>query len=180
VATLLVGIGVWMVVAGWPMETPAQLVLMDLAQLPMAAAVLVAIVEMTYGRRLWVGSPRRFVTVFGPGAGLVLAGLVMMVVAFVAPARHLVGTAHLLVWTGLGIAFVYLAVDSVQRDIRGSRPALQPVDADEYDELLSDDDELWDDPDDDAANVDAPPPSHRARQLLDEGPAPDDGTARPA
>ena len=67
-ALVLVVIGMWMVVAGWPMETPGQLALMDLAQLPMSAAVLVAIVQMTVERRLWRREPRvRFAAVFAYG-----------------------------------------------------------------------------------------------------------------
>lgn len=148
-ALVLVVIGMWMVVAGWPMETPGQLALMDLAQLPMSAAVLVAIVQMTVERRLWRREPRvRFAAVFAPGAVLFLVGLVMLVVAFALPARDLVGPAQLLIWSGLGLAFVYLAVDSVRRELSVSKPLLvrapgdlddDPDDADDSHDDLGDD-----------------------------------------
>lgn len=150
IAVLLVAVGMWLVVAGWPMETPAQVAMLDLAQLPMSAAVLVAIVEMTYERRLWLRRPRGFAAVFAPGAVLLLGGVVMLLVAFGRPARHLVGPAQLLIWTGLGIAFLYLAVDSVRRELRFARTESEHLDEDEQD---LDDRWLTDDDEDDDADV---------------------------
>lgn len=174
IALLLVGLGIWMIVAGWPLETPRQIALMDLSQLPMSAAVLVAIVEMIWERQPW--RRRRaagFAAVFAPGAILLLTGLVMMVVAFALPARHLTGAAQLLIWTGLGIAFCYLAVDSVRRELREARPQLEPLDDDELDDLWDDLEDGDDDPD--GGDDDDGYGSYRARPLFDpnqDGPGP--------
>ncbi len=174
VAVAFVGIGIWMIVAGWPLQTPAQETLLDLSQLPMSAAVLVAIAQMTYERRLWRRRPvTRFAAVFGPGAVLTLAGLVLVAVAFGLPNRTLVGPGQLLIWTGLGIAFLYLAVDSVRGELRRAKPQLVPLD----DDL----DALWDDDEDEdlaeaAEDEGAAYGSYRAPRLLD---GEDGGTSAP-
>ncbi len=169
-AICLVGIGIWMIIAGWPLQTPEQTAMMDLAQLPMSAAVLVAIVEMTWQRRLWRRRPvTRFAAVYGPGAALVLAGAVMFVVAFALPRRTWVGPAQLMIWTGLGIAFLYLAVDSVRREFRDPGRHLEPLD--------DDFDDLWDDgeTDDDPADADLPAyGSFQAPRLIEPDSTPAD------
>lgn len=117
-------LGFWMVVAGWPMETPTQNALLDLAQLPMAGAVLVGIVEMTWTRRLWLRSPRVFAGVFGPAGFALLLGIALVVVAYRTPLRSYSGTGQLLIWVGVGLAFVYLAVDSLRREVSDPRTLL--------------------------------------------------------
>jgi hypothetical protein len=124
VSVLLVLLGIWMVIAGWPMATPAQTTLLDLAQLPMAGAVLVGIVEMTWTRRLWLRSPKAFTGVFGPAAVALLLGLVLVVVAYRTPLHSYSGTGQLLIWVGVGLAFVYLAVDSLRREVTDPRTLL--------------------------------------------------------
>jgi hypothetical protein len=121
---LLVGLGFWMVVAGWPMQTPTQTALLDLAQLPMAGAVLVGIVEMTWTRRLWLRSPKVFTGVFGPAAFALLLGVVLVVIAYGTTMRSYSGTGQLLIWIGVGLAFVYLAVDSLRREVSDPRTLL--------------------------------------------------------
>jgi hypothetical protein len=124
VSLLLVVLGFWMVVAGWPMQTPAQIALLDLAQLPMAGAVLVGIVEMTWTRRLWLRSPKAFAGVFGPAAFALLLGLVLVIVAYRTSLRSYSGTGQLLIWVGVGLAFIYLAIDSLRREVTDPRTLL--------------------------------------------------------
>lgn len=185
IASVLVAVGIWMVVAGWPMETAAQNALIDLAQLPMSAAVLVAIAEMTYERRLWLRKPvGRFAAVFGPGAALFLIGVVMLVVAFALPARHLVGTAQALIWTGLGVAFLYLAIDSVRREFSANPLDLAAADPDdELDGLWLDDEDESDDDENNPQDVDPGSEgdevhmgdygSYQAPRLLSQSPQPE-------
>ena len=113
-----------MVVAGWPMQTATQTALLDLAQLPMAGAVLVGVVEMTWTRRLWLRSPKVFASVFGPAAFALLLGMVLVVIAYSTPLRAYSGTGQLLIWIGAGLAFVYLAVDSLRREVTDHRTLL--------------------------------------------------------
>jgi hypothetical protein len=119
----LVGIGFWMVIAGWPMQTPTQVALLDLAQLPMAAAALVGIVEMTWARRLWLRSRKVFVGVFAPAAFALLLGVVFVAIAYGTGLPYS-GTGQLLIWIGVGLAFVYLAVDSLRREVSDQRTLL--------------------------------------------------------
>lgn len=148
VSLALVALGFWMVVAGWPMQTPAQTTMLDLAQLPMAGAVLVAILEMTWSRRLWLRSPRAFAGVFGPAAVALILGVVLVVVAYTTSMRSYSGTGQLFIWVGVGLAFVYLAVDSLRREVTDPRTLLfEDLDAAETpegsDHLVS----SWDDED---------------------------------
>ena len=113
-----------MVVAGWPMRTPTENALLDLAQLPMAAAVLVGIVEMTWSRRLWLRSPKVFAGVFGPAAFALLLGVVLVSIAYGTSLRGYSGTGQLLIWIGVGLAFVYLAIDSLRREVTDPRTLL--------------------------------------------------------
>lgn len=113
-----------MVVAGWPMQTATQTALLDLAQLPMAGAVLVGVVEMTWTRRLWLRSPKVFASVFGPAAFALLLGMVLVVIAYSTSLRAYSGTGQLLIWIGAGLAFVYLAVDSLRREVTDHRTLL--------------------------------------------------------
>ena len=118
------GLGFWMVVAGWPQQTPTQNTLLDLAQLPMAGAVLVGIVEMTWTRRLWLRSPKVFASVFGPAGFALLLGIVLVVVAYGTSLKAYSGTGQLFIWVGVGLAFVYLAVDSLRREVTDHRALL--------------------------------------------------------
>lgn len=117
-------LGFWMVVAGWPMQTPAQTTLLDLAQLPMAGAVLVGIIEMTWTRRLWLRSPKAFAGVFGPAAFALVLGVVLVAIAYRTSLHSYSGTGQLLIWVGVGLAFVYLAVDSLRREVTDPRTLL--------------------------------------------------------
>jgi hypothetical protein len=123
-SVVLVVLGFWMVVTGWPQQTPAQNTLLDLAQLPMAAAVLVGIVEMTWSRRLWLRSPKVFAGVFGPAAVALLLGVVLVALAYGTSLHSYSGTGQLFIWIGVGLAFVYLAVDSVRREVSDPRTLL--------------------------------------------------------
>lgn len=146
---LLVGLGFWMVVAGWPMQTPTQTALLDLAQLPMAGAVLVGIVEMTWTRRLWLRSPKVFAGVFGPAAFALLLGVVLVVIAYRTSLRAYSGTGQLLIWIGVGLAFVYLAVDSLRREVTDPRTLLfEALDDDDTPEGSDHLAGSWDDEDD--------------------------------
>jgi hypothetical protein len=151
VSVLLVVLGFWMVVTGWPEQTPTQTALLDLAQLPMAAAVLVGIVEMTWARRLWLRSPKVFAGVFGPAAFALLLGLVLVVVAYRTPLHAYSGTGQLLIWIGVGLAFIYLAVDSLRREVSDPRTLLFE-DIEDHDTPEGSDHLVrsWDDDDDDA------------------------------
>lgn len=123
VSVALVGVGFWMVIAGWPMSTPTQVALLDLAQLPMAGAALVGIVEMTWARRLWLRSRTVFVGVFAPAAVALLLGVVFVAIAYGTGLPYS-GTGQLLIWIGVGLAFVYLAVDSLRREVSDHRTLL--------------------------------------------------------
>ena len=141
-------LGFWMVVAGWPMQTPSQIALLDLAQLPMAGAVLVGVVEMTWTRRLWLRSPKAFAGVFGPAAFALLLGLVLVIIAYGTSLRAYSGTGQLLIWIGVGLAFIYLAIDSLRREVTDPRTLLFEEVEDEdtpgsYDHLVR----SWDDED---------------------------------
>jgi len=149
---LLVGLGFWMVVAGWPMQTPTQTALLDLAQLPMAGAVLVGIVEMTWTRRLWLRSPKIFAGVFGPAGFALLLGVVLVVIAYGTSLRAYSGTGQLLIWVGVGLAFVYLAVDSLRREVTDPRTLLfEEVDDEDTPEGTDHLVGSWDDEDDASA-----------------------------
>lgn len=149
---LLVGLGFWMVVAGWPMQTPTQTALLDLAQLPMAGAVLVGIVEMTWTRRLWLRSPKVFAGVFGPAGFALLLGVVLVVIAYGTSLRAYSGTGQLLIWVGVGLAFVYLAVDSLRREVTDPRTLLfEEVDDEDTPEGTDHLVGSWDDEDDASA-----------------------------
>jgi hypothetical protein len=152
VSLCLVVLGFWMVFTGWPMRTPAQTTMLDLAQLPMAAAVLVAILEMTWSRRLWLRSPKVFAGVFGPAAVALLIGLVLVVLAYTTGPKSYSGTGQLFIWVGVGLAFVYLAVDSLRREVTDPRTLLfEDLDADETPEGSDHLVRSWDDDDDDDA-----------------------------
>lgn len=139
ISVVLVGIGFWMVIAGWPEQTPTQEALLDLAQLPMAGAVLVGIVEMTWARRLWLRSRTVFVGVFAPAAFALLLGVVFVAIAYGTGLPYS-GTGQLLIWIGVGLAFVYLAVDSLRREVSDHRTLL----FEELDETKSGADHLAD------------------------------------
>ena len=146
------GLGFWMVVAGWPMQTPTQTALLDLAQLPMACAVLVGIVEMTWTRRLWLRSPKIFAGVFGPAGFALLLGVVLVVIAYGTSLRAYSGTGQLLIWVGVGLAFVYLAVDSLRREVTDPRTLLfEEVDDEDTPEGTDHLVGSWDDEDDASA-----------------------------
>jgi hypothetical protein len=141
-----------MVVAGWPMQTPTQTALLDLAQLPMAGAVLVGIVEMTWTRRLWLRSPKVFAGVFGPAGFALLLGVVLVVIAYGTSLRAYSGTGQLLIWVGVGLAFVYLAVDSLRREVTDPRTLLfEEVDDEDTPEGTDHLVGSWDDEDDASA-----------------------------
>ena len=123
ISVVLVVVGFWMVIAGWPEQTTTQQALLDLAQLPMAGAVLVGIVEMTWARRLWLRSRKVFVGVFGPAAFAILLGVVFVAIAYGTGLPYS-GTGQLLIWVGVGLAFVYLAVDSLRREVTDHRTLL--------------------------------------------------------
>ncbi len=115
IGTLLVGVGVWMIVAGMPERTPQQSLLLELSALPLSAAVAVAIAQMAFERRLLRrrGLPRWILL---GAAALVGSGLVAYVVAFTAGPRAVSSFGQALIWVGLGVAFCYLAADSIRRE----------------------------------------------------------------
>ncbi len=122
-----------MAIAGWPMRTPSEQALIDLAQLPMAGAVLVGIVEMTWARRLWLRSPVVFFGVFGPAFLALTAGIVCVAIAYGPGPRSLSGTGQLAIWLAVGFAFVYLAVDSLRRERVVRTEFLEEIDEDDAD-----------------------------------------------
>ena len=79
---------------------------------------------MTWTRRLWLRSPRVFLGVFGPAAFALLLGVVLVVIAYRTSLRAYSGTGQLLIWIGVGLAFVYLAVDSLRREVTDPRTLL--------------------------------------------------------
>lgn len=137
VAAILILLGVWMIVTGWPMSTPVEVLLMDLAQLPMSAAVGVGIVQLTWSRRMWIRSPKAFWTIFTPAAIATGIGLVLLVIGVLGP-RGLVGPAQVLIWIGVGLAFTYLAVDSLRREVNEARPFLMSRVSDDSDDGIDD------------------------------------------
>lgn len=154
-SVLLVLLGIWMVVAGWPLETPTQNTLLDLAQLPMAAAVLVGIVEMTWTRRLWLRSPKIFAGVFGPAAVALVLGVVLVAVAYATSVDSYSGTGQLFIWIGVGLAFVYLAVDSLRREVTDPRTLLfEELDDDQTPEGTDHLVRSWDDEDEEPDDED--------------------------
>ncbi len=137
--TALVLLGMGMLLAGWSGQTPTQRALLDLAQMPIVAAILVGIVSMTWSRRLWRGARWPFQVAFGLAGLLLLAGLVVMVIGYGPGPRRLSLTAMMLIWLGVGIAFLYVAADMVRHP---DRPLLV-TDVEDWDEDW--DDEEWDD-----------------------------------
>ena len=130
---LLVLLGLAMVIAGWSGQTVTQRLLLDLAQLPIVAAVLVGVVSMVGSRRLW--RRRAFTTTFA-GAGLILlVGVVLLVVGYAMDRPSLSLAAMTLIWLAVGVAFLYVAVDMV-RHPSGDRPLL-------ITDYLDDDDLDW-------------------------------------
>src|SRR5665647_1378173 len=83
---------------------------------------------MTWTRRLWLRSPKVFSGVFGPAAFALLLGVVLVVIAYRTPLRAYSGTGQLLIWIGVGLAFVYLAVDSLRREVTDPRTLLDDED----------------------------------------------------
>jgi hypothetical protein len=171
VSVVLVCVGFWMVIAGWPEQTPTQEALLDLGQLPMAGAVLVGIVEMTWARRLWLRSRKVFVGIFAPAAVAILLGAVFVAVAYGTGLPYS-GTGQLLIWIGIGLAFIYLAVDSLRREVGDPRTLL----FEEVDDSETGDDHLadWGDEEyepegmydsDDSAS---PPPDEAGRTAVDD------------
>ncbi len=162
ISVALVVVGFWMVIAGWPEQTPTQETLLDLAQLPMAAAVLVGIVEMTWTRRLWLRSRKVFVGVFAPAGLALLLGVALVAVAYGTGLPYS-GTGQLLIWVAVGLAFVYLAVDSLRREVSDHRALL----FDEVGDDVDGDDHMadWDDQDYEPEGEYDPAASDDARDL---------------
>lgn len=135
----LVGLGVVasisMIVLGWPESTPTQVALLELAALPLQAAVGVGLWQLSRRMRP-LGDRGRLAGWIA--AGLAGIGLVLVVVAYLGP-RGLVHPGLALVWAGLLAAMVLVVTHLPRRPMRELFTVLSDED-DEDDEDDSDDD----------------------------------------
>lgn len=103
-----------MIVLGWPEETPAQVVVLELAALPLQAAVGVGLWYLSRRMRP-LGSRGRLARWIA--VGLAAAGLVLIGVAYLGP-RGLVHPGLALVWIGLLMALVLVVAHLPRRPMR--------------------------------------------------------------
>lgn len=109
-----------MTVLGWPEETPAQVVLLELSTLPLQAALSVGLWHLSLrarplGRR---GRLARWLAVAVAGAGLILVG-----VAYLGP-RGLVHLGLALIWIGLLLGLVLVVTHLPRRQMRSQFTSL--------------------------------------------------------
>ncbi len=118
-----------MIVLGWPEDTPAQVVLLELAALPLQAAVGVGLWHL--GRRARpLGSRGR--VVWWIALGLAAVGLALVGVAYLGP-RGLVHPGLALVWVGLLMALVLVVAHLPRRPMQELFSVL-PDDVDDAEE----------------------------------------------
>lgn len=144
-ALVLLGVvvSVSMIVLGWPEENPAQIVLLELASLPLQAAVGVGLWYLSH-RMLPLG--RRGRVAGWIAAGLAVAGLGLVGAAYLGP-RGLVHPGLALIWTGLLLAMVLVVTHLPRRRMR------------ELFRVLPDDEEDEDTPGDDESSAGTPLPA---------------------
>lgn len=113
VALLCVATSVVMVTLGWPEQSPAQSVLLELSALPLSGAVAVAI-WVLYGSALRpLGSrSRAFLLV---GAGAVLLGVAFIGLGYLVGPRDLVHPGQALIWLGLLGGLLVMAANQPRR-----------------------------------------------------------------
>lgn len=126
--TVLVAIGIGLVVAGFPDQTPAQQTMLDAASIPFALAVAAPVVQMTWESRVLHRGGRGVIVLYAIASLLVVAGVVAYVVGFKVGPRDLITTASTLTFGGLGLAFCFLA----WRAIRSERPVTRTDVVDEW------------------------------------------------
>lgn len=162
-----------MVVLGWPEQTPVQIALLELASLPLQAAV---------GVGLWYLS-RRMRPLGGRGrvagwiaVGLAALGLVLVGVAYLGP-RGLVHPGLALIWFGVLMAMV-LVVAHLPRRPRRELFSVLPDDTEEADEADSEEPDEDEVPVDDLlAGDDDPADLHSPADPAEPGPSPSDAPA---
>lgn len=101
---------------------------------------------------------KAFAGVFAPAAFALLLGAALVVVAYRSSLRSYSGTGQLLIWLGVGLAFVYLAVDSLRHEVTDPRTLLfEEVDDEDTPEGSNHLVRSWDDEDepDEAATTTA-------------------------
>lgn len=137
-----------MIVLGWPEETSAQVVLLELAAVPLQVAVGVGLWQLSRRMRP-LGSRGR--VAWWIAAGLAATGLVMVGAAYLGP-RGLVHPGTALTWLGLLMAMVLVVAYLPRRPMRELFSVLPDDEGDdEGDDLLDGDEE------------DSSPPTQTAR-----------------
>jgi len=129
VVAVVIGVvaSIAMIAAGWPERTPSQVVLLELAALPLQFAVAIGLAFLAsrtrpLGRR---GRIARWVCV-----GLAALGLLLVALAYATGARGLVHPGLALVWLGLLAAMVLLVV-KLPRRRAGSLVSIIPAEEDD-------------------------------------------------
>lgn len=139
-----------MIVLGWPEDTPTQVALLELAALPLQAAVGLGLWHLSRRMRP-LGSRGRLAAWLA--TGFAVAGLVLVGVAYLGP-RGLVHPGLALIWVGLLGAMLLVVVHLPRRPARELFRVL-PDDEGEDDEAPAADDvpveDLLQPPEDDPA-----------------------------
>lgn len=103
-----------MIVLGWPESTPTQVVLLELAALPLQAALGVGLWYLSHRMRPLGNRGRLAGWISG---GLAAVGLAMVGAAYLGP-RGLVHPGLALVWIGLLMALVLVVAHLPRRKVR--------------------------------------------------------------
>lgn len=160
-----------MIVLGWPEDTPTQVVLLELAALPLQAALAIGLWHLSRRMRP-LGNRGRMA--WWISLGLAAVGLVLVGVAYLGP-RGLVHLGLALVWIGLLMAMVLVVAHLPRREVR----ELFRVLPDDEEEPLEDEvavDELLHEPEDEpGATASGDEPSTSESEEGDRGPS--DGPA---
>ncbi len=124
-----------MIVLGWPEQTPAQVALLELAALPLQAAVAVGLWYLSRRMRP-LGSRGRLA--WWIAIGVAAVGLALVGVAYLGP-HGLVHPGLALVWLAVLIAMVLVVAHLPRRPMRSLLRVL-PEEEDEGVDLLDDED----------------------------------------
>lgn len=150
---ILIGYGiiaaVAMIVLGWAESTPTQVVLLELAALPLQAALALGLWQL--GRRMRAPGPRGRLAL-RVAAGLAGLGLVLVGLAYLTGPRGLVHAGLAVVWVGLLAAMLVVITHLPRHRLRTDSLFSVIPDPDE-------DDEDEGDEDDDAPEPLAPAPA---------------------
>jgi hypothetical protein len=124
IGSVLVALGIGLVIAGFPDETPAQQALLDAASIPFAGAVAVPIAQMTIETQAVRRGGPGVLALYGLAALSVLVGVVLYVIGFASGNRELIAVATPVTFGGLGLAFCFLAWQALKRERPVSRAAV--------------------------------------------------------